>query len=118
VVIVARILAFRSALSGSRISERSFSTAGLGFNKTYQFHRLSKADLVSDHGHRRICPAELWALVIGHMIEEIAGGHLELCMEPHSSPFHAFEIRDISSFSIWRLVKSMGGYLYRHLEKR
>jgi lipopolysaccharide exporter len=117
VVIVARILAFRTALSGfENIGTVNFQR-GLRFNKTYQFIVSAKLTSFSITVIAAFVLRNYWALVIGIMMEEIAAVTLSYAMEPHRPRFTLVKIRDISSFSIWNLAKSIGGYVYRHIEK-
>jgi lipopolysaccharide exporter len=117
VVIVARILAFRTALSGfENIGTVNFQR-GLRFNKTYQFNVSAKLTSFSITVISAFVLRNYWALVIGIMVEEIATVTLSYAMEPHRPRFTLCKIRDIFSFSVWNLGKSIGGYLYRHLEK-
>jgi len=89
---------------------------GLRFNKTYQFTVSAKLTSFSITVISAFVLRNYWALVIGIMVEN-RSRHLSYAMEPHRPRFTLCKIRDIFSFSVWNLGKSIGGYLYRHLEK-
>jgi len=87
VVIVARILAFRTALSGfENIGTVNFQR-GLRFNKTYQFTVSAKLTSFSITVISAFVLRNYWALVIGIMVEEIAAVTLSYAMEPHRPRF-------------------------------
>lgn len=117
VVPVVRILALRTALSGfENIGTVNFSR-GLRFDKQYQLTVSTKLTSFSITVISAFVLRNYWALVIGIIVEEIAAVILSFVMEPHRPRLSLSKLRDISSFSFWNLVKSIGGYLYRHIEK-
>jgi len=89
---------------------------GLRFNKTYQFTVSAKLTSFSITVIARLSCGTI-GLGHRHHDRECAAVILSYAMEPHRRASRFSKIRDISSFSIWNLAKSIGGYLYRHLEK-
>ncbi len=58
-----------------------------------------------------------WALVIGILTQEFAGFVLSYILSPFRPRFGLSKVRELWSFSIWTLVRGIGGYLGTQMDK-